>query len=433
MGQLRNIDTQSTSTGVINLEKPWRVIPDETSTISAGNYMDRFVAYGNSLSAREHVVASPTHVASAGVQSYGGCHDLIIVSNKFHEIRKPVASYCMGSSEFDETKNTLSPNYFTYVADNVFTSCRYGISSSIYCEHSNYPITGGEADAGIVGHVFRNNFLEDIYSVALSASASFDSGNLLMQVCDKSRVVNSPNPVMAGKGTLNQIYTGNSFSGSGTGFTLEGGAPALQRNTWTGFVQNYGGDLPGPILELPNRFADLESGSSITISIWNSGTARLDWRASSDSNWLEIMTPTDFVPDENSEGSLILNLVSPAPEIGSEAIITVTDGGQQSKKITVVYEGEGQVSLHNTSEYALTGLEGKSLKAEVVQFSNKQIVRSLYPAAGVVPFILTVSHEGLSVSEMYLLRLYEDNGSGWTRISFPGYSEGRDPILPIRE
>jgi hypothetical protein len=80
----------------------------------------------------------------------------------------------------------------------------------------------------------------------------------------------------------------------------------------------------------------------------------------------------------------------------------------------------------------LSVLEGRQLKAELVQVLNDQVVQTLYPDTSGDPAVLTVSHAGLSVGE-YLIWLYEYSDGAWRRIAFPGYPAGRDPILPIKE
>jgi hypothetical protein len=398
LGQMREVVGVSGETLIVS--PAWTVTPDPSSTLLIGKYGVRWAIYNNYFDG----IVSETYSASAGVQLTGGTHSFIVDGNTFHETRTGISSYPEMFTEYDYDLSIVSPQYFNLYKDNLLIGNQYAFKTSVWEEKASND--DPYSDPSVLGNVRRMNIVTNCSEIALTISMN-DLKHSGISVYDSNMFSDFVGLQDISGLHTNQIYQGNITNG----------------------VNWY---LPGSSLEIPLRFLKVKgSAGSLSVAIWNRGNDPLEWTARSEADsWLELLKVSGSVSNEANGDKLFLKLIS-EPDVGSQTVVTVTGGGQ-TKKITVVYEGEGQVSLHDESEYTLAGLGEKTLKAEVVRVSNKQIVRTIYPEESVAPSILTVSHEGLFVGE-YLIWLYEKSESGWDRVTFPGYSAGQDPILSIKE
>jgi hypothetical protein len=139
-GQSRQIATYEGSKNRFDITSvPWRVPPEENSTIRVLEQINRIAVYGNDLDAKKRAYKSENHIADSGVQPFLPSYGLIVENNRFHEIRTPVP--------------TWSSTWKLRVVDNHIDKARWGVS----LRASNK--LGGQktAAASVFGSVIRGN------------------------------------------------------------------------------------------------------------------------------------------------------------------------------------------------------------------------------------------------------------------------------------
>lgn len=434
LGQCRKI--VAVNGGTVTLDEPWRVLPDSESIFTHGRYGSRWIVYNNYLDGvdRSKWPSAAQYSASSGFQVHGSGHSMIADGNTICETKTGIGSYSEAHSGFISSENTISPVYFCSYKNNTLSNC---LSASLINSIGIRPDKlDPYADVAVLGSVWRNNMLIGTVGTAIeNGGSNGDQTHVALTIFDHNTATNFGTCITGASGMKNQIVVNNTFKGSGAseGMNLFSNyAPLFNGNTWNGFLEKYRGDLPGALLELPKRVAKINDGSTVDIPIWNSGTASMNWSAGSDSVWLEVLTPRGSVTNENSEGTLSLKLVSPAPDVGSKAVVTVT-GGSQTRKITVVYEGEGRVIVSGKNDYVFPGMVGRKLKVEVIESASKTaatetfnkprvILDTIYFVPDADPFILFIPY----YKKPNFLELYEDDGrSGWNPIQMPGVPAGK--------
>ena len=85
LGQSRRVI--SNSGGTVTLNEPWNVIPDGSSVVTVGPFVDRVAVYKNFLDAKPGAATQAEHVAAAGIEPYGGALNFIADNNTLHELR----------------------------------------------------------------------------------------------------------------------------------------------------------------------------------------------------------------------------------------------------------------------------------------------------------------------------------------------------------
>ena len=159
------------------------------------------------------------------------------------------------------------------------------------------------------------------------------------------------------KGLLNQVRVGTSFTtfNGGTGIKFSNDhIPALRGNSWNGFDDDYGGEEPGGILELPTRVIEALA-SSQALPVWNSGTEPMHWIAFEASTWLTLTA--------NSSGTLASNIYPQASLTASGGLLNSEgDEGILSFDIGEAQAGETAsiVVLAQGHEKIITVVMGQS-------------------------------------------------------------------------
>ena len=341
MGQSREIVAFDPVNDTVTINEPWRVAPTPASIVMIGSYMSRVAVYDNSFDGKERAVTNQADMAVTGVEPYGGCVDMVVAGNRFHQLRYGTSSWSMGEPTIGTSYLTMQPNYFNLFIGNVFDHCRVGCET-VAVAWGDLPLV---PDTGILGNVYRRNRMDDILSAAFT-SDSFDEGaSIGLCVLDQ----NTATDVQMGArcdtmGLQDQVLVRNHFTGrGGDALALQPDHfPVLRENTWQGFAADYGDNTPGAVLELPQRTVTLScalgQSTQSAFPVWNSGTAPLSWSATTASPWLQIESGGGVVADEQCAGSLVLKAnTTDLPPGSYEAVVTIVSA-DWTRQVTVALE-----------------------------------------------------------------------------------------------
>lgn len=405
-GQSRQIHSNSGDT--IYLKEEWKVIPDTTSKIVVGRFCHRFVVYDNDLDS----VLSTSYSASVGFQITGSGHSVVVDGNTISQTRSAMSLFSESQAYYNN-ENIVNPIFFGLYQNNIWSEHRNGISL-IFGNRPGisdpYP-----SDKCFTGNVFRNNSVSEIEQTGFLITAEVNDhvGLTVLADSDFFRVTNGAEETDNSSGL---ICLGNNFSGKGEGigFTMSSdNAPTLHDNTWSSFSTTYGGTLPGGILNLPKRIVLLsDSVASSDVEVRNGGTEILSWDAETTSPWLRLSKSGDAIAGENDSKTLLLELIS-KPEVGSQAVISVSSGGQ-TKQITVVYGDDISVVPAATYIFPLDGFGARPLRAEVYEVETGKIfyIDSLEGLEWLV-----IPSDNLTVGNEYLWKLQEEYGTDWVDVA----------------
>ena len=344
-GQIRAlVPTVPAAPGVITLDAPLTVPPDGTSHVVLTKSHDRVVIYDNDLDGLAEHVDYPDAVASSGIQLFMTNNRMVVANNRLSDLRWGLSLWT-----HQQASERFSTGYFNLFHRNSITNTRYGMALQSGYDRS---LTSLNAGTSQLGNLFYGNVVDGALAFAYGETAQPAQGFMDMTVLDGNGGNNLERAVDFGGTTsgprnfqgsaTNTVLTGNRFTrggargSDGVFFTADQGLPALRRNV-LGFPTDFGGALPGPILECPTRRIDLQASSwwawtvAATLPIWNSGTGTLQWSASSDASWLSV-TPTGEVPDQFTAGTLGLS---------ANAFTFALQDGLNSATVTVTAAGPG--------------------------------------------------------------------------------------------
>ncbi|MEN7973314.1 MAG: glycosyl hydrolase family 28-related protein [Verrucomicrobiota bacterium] len=358
LGQTRRIVDHTDNTLVV--DEDWTVAPNAESLAIVGECSYRMVAYGNHFDgnpAAAHV--AKRFVGNPAVQPYGMANDWIVDSNIMTDLRIGIADYLW--MEPLGSRHTVTPNYFNYFANNYISNCYDGIWRNL-----RLPDTATQIDADIhsLGTMFRNNnIVESVHRAInceqLPGSHTIPADIIYLSIFDGNTAVSNPELFYARGAFFNQIWVDNFFEGTGTGVNVsDGHEPVLHNNIWEGFSDDYEGELPGGVLELPVRGVDVLATTQ-NVSIWNSGTDPMYWIALEASPWLTLVAGNGtlaaevdqaeslsvcggIVSNETSAGLLVFN-VDTNTASGQASIVVIANN--QLKVVTVTADGGSNGSI----------------------------------------------------------------------------------------
>jgi hypothetical protein len=340
MGQYRTITAFDPDSGTLTVHKPWRVIPQTDTVAMIGNYMARTAVYNNTFDGKERGVTNASHLAATGVQPYGGCVDLVVARNRFHQLRTGISSWSIGHATVQSDRLTIQPNYFNLFVDNDFERCRK-VSATRVGIWEALPV---EPDIAVLANVFRRNRINDVVQTVFTSRSMDEASTIELCIFDQNTATNVATAVTHETGSLmNHILVRNRFHGGG-GAAMElqtDDCPVLRENIWDGFEVQPTECAPAAILEVPQRILDLScpAGQAIEdmLHIWNSGTLPLNWQATTTSSWLEVCSPHGTVPDEHCSGALRVRSHAADLEPGLYRAVVTIEAEDQAQQITVVF------------------------------------------------------------------------------------------------
>ncbi len=180
LGQYYQVNKYDKKTGVITLMQPWKVKPDTSSTILLCHSVNRTVVHKNRLDAKPRAYQWDKHIASCGVEPFGGSNELIVDGNRFHELRSGIHSFG-------------HPTYFHLYQNNEFAPGRWGVN-----------IPPGSASLGVI---CRRNTFKGILENAFTAGSRYGKGAIGSVAAFEHNVVES---------TPTGVKIGNPRNQSGT-------------------------------------------------------------------------------------------------------------------------------------------------------------------------------------------------------------------------
>jgi hypothetical protein len=351
LGQYRVITSYDGGSNTITVSPAWNVVPDNTNLVLIGRATDKWAFYHNTFQGKSYYAT--VYTGMSGIQPDGGAYEWICDNNTITQMR---GGLYFGASEGTSLGGGC---YFNYCTNNIINSCYEGIGVGF---------TAPLAEIEFLGNVFRNNVISDITTdgayEGTPGAVTFPSFDLTLFEhntfnnlpygfdCAGNRAFALLGPPNSNQDalTINTLLYKNAFNlgtaayaGSfGINFGTNTLSPALNGNTWTGFATTYSGALPGTILDMPiGNFAvpGITGGGpqTVTLPLWNSGTAPLVWTAVSDSSWLTVSSGNGTVADQDSTSAITLTCnpagLAPGTYIGTITIV----GGSEPETVPVTF------------------------------------------------------------------------------------------------
>jgi alpha-tubulin suppressor-like RCC1 family protein len=362
LGQYRPIVGYDGS-NTITVSPAWNVVPDASSNILVAGLTSRWVIYHNYLQGKNNY--QTTYTSMIGIAPYGGCMEWIGDSNTFSQMATALniaALYQPIAPNFANEIVSVDPCFFGYYANNTMQNCYEGILAG-------QGGTGSTATTGLafLGNVFRKNILTNITKEgAFEIGGSSLTVPVDMTLFEHNTFADLPygfdfpgntkfalnGPPNLNQNTLSKntllyknsfnLGTATSFDSFGINFGSNTLNPTLRENTWTGFATTYTGALPGAILDAPiaNFSVPGTAGGgpqTVTLPLWNSGTAPLIWTAVSDSGWLTVSSGNGTVADQDSTSAITLTCNPAGLAPGTYTGIITLLGGSEPETVPVTF------------------------------------------------------------------------------------------------
>ncbi len=408
LGQSRKIYSNSVDT--IYIAEDWKVIPDTTSRIVVGRFCHRFVVYDNNLNS----VQRPSYSASVGFQITGSGHSVVVDGNTISETRSAISLFAESQAYFNEV-NIVNPIFFGLFQNNICFDNTHGISLIF----GNRPDVADPypEDTAFVGNVFRHNSVSNVTETGflLRAETNDHVGLTVLANNEFLAVKDGVKETAHNSGLIcleNRFDINNKNDEVGVGFTMSSeNAPTLRNNTWSFFPpdSDYGGTLPGALLELPKRCVLLlASVANSSVEVRNGGTDSLAWEAETTSSWLRLLSSSGTVDHEGAFDTLSFGLEDGSePEQGSLAVITVWGGGV-TNQMTVVYENDS-----SGITYKLEGRFAGIVRAAVYEVQTETTFHINIPES---TSELVIPANFLTSGYIYRWKLQEENEAGWVDV-----------------
>lgn len=145
-GQYRHI--RSISGATLQLDRPWNVIPDETSRFALAPIASQAAIYDNTFDGRDSYSVHDSD--STAVLLYGNVYDVVVDSNRISRMRHGLMTVALESS------NGISPYFLQYSNNRVVDS-----NSGLYVG-TTFAVGGLAGVWGGLGNVYRRNRFDGI-------------------------------------------------------------------------------------------------------------------------------------------------------------------------------------------------------------------------------------------------------------------------------
>jgi hypothetical protein len=232
LGQHRKI-TGCTGT-TLTVSPPWNVPPDNTSTVIVAGVVSDCAIYDNSLQGKSDYATQVT--ASAGIQPYGNSFDFIVDSNTISQTRNGI--YMWGMSQTDLSPQSITCDYFNYVANNKVEHCLNGIVG-VSQAWGGWPTTDPYPGISYLGNTCTGNTVESVSESGLEVLANTApiGDQVDLNVFDANTVSSTPVAINLEPGTLasNAIVYKNVLS-TGAISTAAKSSPATS-DTFAGWLK----------------------------------------------------------------------------------------------------------------------------------------------------------------------------------------------------
>ena len=352
LGQSRTITGGNLATGTLTVDLPWNLPPDTASTVVIGQYMTHMALYGNAFDGKPSALSN--NVACSGVEPFGGCVDIVVASNSFHELRTGISNFSLPNQL--NGRLVTEPNFFNLFADNAFDQCRVAMATWVD-RYDNLPIT---YDPCMLGNSFRGNRILNCTETALPFYTRDPNPSVYMNVFARNTGTNLVRFAnLFPSASRDQVFVGNQCSGNGRDAAVcltSNGQAVVRDNLYTGFTANYSGYPPGGLLEAPRRAIRQAAATNGVIrgalTLWNSGTASLSWTGSANVPWLTLDLSGGSLANERSAASVPFTTQTTGLQPGTNtAQITVLANAGQTRQFNLEFE----VPFPTTTEPPLNG------------------------------------------------------------------------------
>ncbi len=333
LGQSRRV--VANNGGTVTLDEPWNVIPDGSSVLTVGPFVDRVAVYKNYLDAKAAAATQAEHVAAAGIEPYGGALNFIADNNTLHELRYGTSNW---SQQWGDDQ-PWSPNYFTMYSNNKYINCRVAIQNNADAR-SPY-------GSAIFGTIYRKNLIQNTVKAAIENAVNYKNYPLFSTMVYEHNTSSGTQEafflfaystyqheqVLAAGGMDNQLLYKNTFGGAGAAI-MGSSKMGLRENSYSGFASKYSGILPDAVIEAPLHVVELTSptnGAPVKTSfeLWNSGVSALGWKVTSSVGWLTLPNNTGSIATEKDNSFVELTANPQGLSAGlHKGYISVTAGSQ---------------------------------------------------------------------------------------------------------
>jgi len=256
LGQSRQIMKYDASTRIAELSRAWRVVPDSSSVIAVSHNLQRVVVYENELDGKPRAWQSDKHIASAGVEPFGGSHTLIVDGNTFHELRCGIATFGLANRQ----NRGVCPTFFNLYCHNTFDTMRNGILHRADADGSGLAL-----GLSTLGTVARGNTLRGIVDEGCTLAVRGSPGRRMadLNVLEHNTLRDLPVAVRIGDpaspdavaNTLlyaNKLDRGSAAAAGSKGVTAAGaGTVVLLNNAIAGFETAVTTGVPLPAATKP--------------------------------------------------------------------------------------------------------------------------------------------------------------------------------------
>jgi hypothetical protein len=301
-GQSRRINGYTVNS--VTLEEPWLVIPDATSVMNIGPYTEKVVIYNNYLDAKSRAATSPTHIASTGIQPFGGVFNMIADNNILNETRVGIGTWATQHSD------DLDPTYFSLFVNNKMINNRWGILH-------NHSITNPTNSKALLGIIYRYNTVENpIESAVFNQMNGYNEVLYDAIVYEYNQFLNVSRGLYSETGPIqNQVLYSNTFlslgSGPGPALVLTPGM-ALRRNDYQNFNTFFQGSIGGAVIEAPYHVVQLDAVAGAAPAtgefiLWNSGSQMISWTIADNAPWLTLTPQSGDLANEVESDTMVLS------------------------------------------------------------------------------------------------------------------------------
>ena len=305
VGQVRLIS--GFTNGVIFLNEPWNVAPDKSSILNIGTYTNNVVVYKNYLDGKSYAATNTDHIASAGIEPFGGVFNFIADNNTMNEVRAGIANWSLSNNIAND------PNFFNLFVKNKITNCRWGISNIA-------DIPNSKGTGGTLGIIYRKNVVSSALAAAVNNSVNTAGSVAIGTTVYEGNIFDNIDKGIASDSTgiLNQVYYKNTFKkvvSGASSYAIDVTPTSIFReNVYNGFSTPYSKIMP-IAMEAPFHVVDIKGTSNgmakdTSFSIWNSGNVPINWSAESNAKWLSLQAASGQMADEK-KNSIIKLKASP--------------------------------------------------------------------------------------------------------------------------
>jgi hypothetical protein len=177
VGQSRRIIAFDRSTGIMTLDRPWNVTPDDTSMGSVGFMADRTVVYRNRIDGKAEQVTQADETASTGITLFGASVEFIVDGNVMTDVRYGLFNWMRDGVEHH-------PFFSNLFVNNAVYNTREGISI--------HTAGVGNGATAYVGNVYRDNVVNGASVRGLVFRASGAGIDANMNVIERNTFYNTP-------------------------------------------------------------------------------------------------------------------------------------------------------------------------------------------------------------------------------------------------